>query len=50
VSAPWTRAAAAIETASYAHAERVMGLQDDEVSARWIDEQIEGCQAAVRAL
>jgi hypothetical protein len=49
VVSPWTRAAAAIETASYANAERVTGMHDDEVSTRWIEEQLEGCRTRVYA-
>lgn len=49
VVSPWTRAAAALETASQAHAERVTGMNDDEVSTRWIEEQLAGCRTMVNA-
>lgn len=49
VGSPWTLAAAALETASYAFAERTTGTTDPEVAARWEDERLGECRRAGEA-
>lgn len=49
VGSPLTLAAAALETASYAFAERTTGATDPEVAARWEDDRLRECRRACEA-